>query len=445
MNLKTFFNKNLDFADVLKWTTQAVFVNVIAAALHFYFNIFISKALGADGVGQYYLIFSVVSILMIVVKYGYDKIALRVASVGMETGEWITIRRIINKFLWHAFLIAAFLNAGMFLFGEFLAEVIYQRKELAPQLVIFSLSIFPIGGLLILSEAYKGIKKVALGVALKGVVMTGTIISILAILCQLNGEISISNVIYAYVTGAYLTFFLAFIFWHKFIRQHLLLSKETKPTDVNIIDEKGGISIFLFQLSKQVIIWAPVYFIGLLIDDTAVGQYSIAYRVSALFSFFLVAFNSSITPKIGKFIAKGEPELVEKLCQKSTLIMTAVVLPCCVLFVLLSDFILGLFGPSFMDAKVLLYILMVGQVVNIMFGPVNQILIMYSHQKILKNITFFTAILCVAGIWLVAPYFGLEGVAMMVTFILIFQNLAAAAFVYSKLNIITLPIQLKKY
>ena len=98
------------------------------------------------------------------------------------------------------------------------------------------------------------------------------------------------------------------------------------------------------------------------------------------------------------------------------------------------------FGLDFIEGKTALYVLLFGQLINVLCGPVGYILMMTNKQKILRNIIVVSALLNISLNILLIPEYGILGAAFATTASLILWNISSLIYVYKKYGFITINI-----
>ena len=191
---------------------------------------------------------------------------------------------------------------------------------------------------------------------------------------------------------------------------------------------------------QQSIIWGSTIILGIWVSDSELGNYEIAKRIARLTSFFLIAFTSILAPKLGELYAKNDIESINLVCKKTTLFMTVFSIPAFILLYFFPEFFLSFFGKGFGGkATLVLQIILIGQFVNIAFGPVEFTLNMCGREKIMRNIVAASALVIIISSIILIPLYGVIGGAIAFSLTLIFKNLASAFWLKKELNIITIP------
>lgn len=194
------------------------------------------------------------------------------------------------------------------------------------------------------------------------------------------------------------------------------------------------------MLSSSLLIlmsWTDTFVLGVYQDESEVGIYNVAVKITTLSIFSLQAINSILAPKIAKLYSEGNKESYHKLIQFSTKInffITCVVITFILVF---STFFLDLFGDGFISGFNILLILCVGQLINSLSGSVGIVLQMIGEQKRFQNY-ILTALFVnlVLTIVLTQLYSGV-GAAIATVVSIIFWNIPGAYYLKKKKGIQT--------
>ena len=114
-------------------------------------------------------------------------------------------------------------------------------------------------------------------------------------------------------------------------------------------------------------------------------------------------------------------------------ILFIIAIPLCALLFFLSAEIL-LFGEDYVNASYLLQVLIFGQFINIICGPVAFLLNMTGNEKDMRNILLLTGILSIILGFILTFHYGVLGAAISTSTSLIIQNLLAAFYVRKRLG-----------
>jgi O-antigen/teichoic acid export membrane protein len=85
-------------------------------------------------------------------------------------------------------------------------------------------------------------------------------------------------------------------------------------------------------------------------------------------------------------------------------------------------------------------ILTIGEIVNVLTGPVGSLLQMSKHEREYANCTFLGGLTQLVLCVILIPRFGATGAAIATAIALSLTNLSALAYTYNRLGIIPIPI-----
>lgn len=425
-----------------KHTHEVISVGFMASVLKlfgvfvaFLFNLVLANTLGASGIGKFFLVYLIINISTIVGKAGIDQSLLRFITPYAFTNNWGLVRDIHKKGLIIVISVSTIISILIYILAPSISERIFNRADLGTLLQAFSFAILPLALLYIYIEVFKAIKWIKMSISIKEILLP--LIVVLLIFIKPGVE-STSNIISFYTGTAISLCIFATIFWLTFTNRKSGHKSNEKFAYRQLLDSSRP--LYLLSLFQLVITWCPVFVLGVYMSDEAVGLFEIANRIAALSSFFLIAFNTILAPKIGELYIKNDLKTIEKLCQNTTLVITVLAAPVLLTFAIFPKFVLGLFGSDFTQASILLKILIVGQFVNVIFGPVGFLLIMCGKEYLIRNAIVYSALFMVGCSIILIPFIGIVGAAIASSLTLIIKNLIAAFYVRREFGIVTLPI-----
>ena len=100
--------------------------------------------------------------------------------------------------------------------------------------------------------------------------------------------------------------------------------------------------------------------------------------------------------------------------------------------ILLSNFILTLFGDEYVEAKNALIILLIAQLISSLCGSVGVYMNMTGKQLILQRFLLVALFLNIVLNWLLIPKYSLVGAAYATSISIMFWNVAGAFYLYRK-------------
>lgn len=165
------------------------------------------------------------------------------------------------------------------------------------------------------------------------------------------------------------------------------------------------------------------------------GIYSAASRITTLLAMGLAAANMVTAPRIAAMYKAGEHSRMQQLVSMQAWVVTLVGVTIMALLLFLGEAILGLFGDKFPAGYWSMAILLMGQMVNALCGPVGYLATMTDHAKTAARFMWFAAIINILLNALLIPIWGIEGAAAATGCSMVVWNVGLAVFSIHRLKI----------
>lgn len=414
--------------EVLRGAAIAFLVKIAGAGVAFAFNIYLARALGAQGAGVYFLALSVVTVASVISRFGMDNTLLRFIAAGVSINDWVAIKGVAKKGLLLVSSIALALTVVIAIIADWVALTIFNKSEMGSVLRIMALAIFPFSLIMLFAEMLRALKLV-----LGSQVIQGLLVPVINLM-MLYGLVATFGLLAAPISYVFATATAAALGW-------LLWRKATVQASAIVGDFSWqrllGSCIPLYSialLNEGFVQGFPYLVLGMFSSSVDVGLYGAAMRTSMLVALVLVVVNIMVAPKMAGLYQQKQYQALEQLMRKSTLMMSLAALPVLLIFMLFPGMIMSFFGESFRSGALVLVILTVGQAVNVICGPVGYFLIMTGQEKLLRKSAFISAlILAVTSVSLI-PSYGATGAALASAATLITVNLLAVLLVRARLD-----------
>lgn len=175
---------------------------------------------------------------------------------------------------------------------------------------------------------------------------------------------------------------------------------------------RAAFSFFVVEACHFLMMYTDLLMIGALMDPQSVGYFNAAARTAILVTFFLQAFAGRIAPEIVACQARGDRAGLQKLLSQTAIWVCAPAIAVSVGLIVLGPFALGLFGEGFGSGYPSLFILVLGYLVQSLFGPGMMLLSMAGLHH-LASIVYFSAFVVNIVLNLVLiPSLGMVGAAL---------------------------------
>lgn len=184
-----------------------------------------------------------------------------------------------------------------------------------------------------------------------------------------------------------------------------------------------------------------VVMLGMLSGAREVGVYSAASRVADVITFGLACANAVVAPMIARLHATGRQQELQHLVRQAARGVFLFTLPVALLIVVFGREILGLFGMDFREGYKVLAVLVCGQLVNALAGPVGYLMMMTGHQHAAARIVAGTALLNLTLNAVLIPLLGMIGAAIATATSMVMLNLLMLRTVRLRLSLEPSAIQ----
>jgi O-antigen/teichoic acid export membrane protein len=153
---------------------------------------------------------------------------------------------------------------------------------------------------------------------------------------------------------------------------------------------------------------------GFFLTSADIGIYHVGYRLAMLIAFTLGAVDSFTAPALSRYYhTNSRSELIREI-QHSTALRFGIALTSVVFLIFLGDWVLGLFGPEFIQGYKITILLALAQLTHAAVGPVTRLLAISGHQKQTMYVSAGALVLWFGLTAILMPVAGIVGVAVAV-------------------------------
>lgn len=196
-----------------------------------------------------------------------------------------------------------------------------------------------------------------------------------------------------------------------------------------------AVPLFLIAVMQLLIVRLDIMLLGLMVAPEAAGRYAAASRVADLAVFALAAANVAVAPLIAAMHARDDMVGLQRLLATLAKGVLLVTIPLIATIMFFGTAILNVFGPDYDSAYTALVILVCGQAINALSGPVDFMLTMTGQQLKMLRILVASAVLNVVLNLSLIPTFGMEGAAFATACTTVAWNLLMRRAVLSHLGV----------
>jgi len=366
--------------------------------------LYLAQAIGPQASGYFYFTLAVAMMLSQLLRLGMDGVVLRLASRYRQAGDDAALRMLAGDML--ACLLAC--GGAMVLVGKALerhaAPLVFpgENGDLLYEVALYAF--VPFSLMWVCASLLKGIGRTSLSVFVEaGSVPLFVLLAMRMGTGAPDYREAVEALLWANLTAAAVA--VALVFRHAGCRmQWPGLLPRCKALLAESLD---GVWV---AISNTLIVWSPLFLLGLLATPTDVGVYNAAFRVTMVIGAFSPVFRGVATPRLAGLLHRNESP-VPFLRRSMTHIVAAGLL-----VLLLAGFafdrLFAHFGEGFASASGLATLMLVGMLANVLFVIMETHLILDARNDLLRANTVFTLLLALPLTLVLIRYFQAYGAAL---------------------------------
>ncbi len=400
-------------------TLVSFLVQGSGAGLILFSEILMARILGAAGYGLFATVMAWLQVLVMVALLGSNHLLLRFVPTYVATGEWPLLRGLLR----HCGRISVVVGAGVFLVAVLLLSGLGERVAAETRWAfLIGMAVLPVAALSLQRQAIlRGLHRVAVALSPELIARPALLMLLAAGMVWGLGRAVTAPVALAMNGAALIAAYLLGRYW-----QAAALPAEVRavpPATRSPEWLRIAVPLFLIAGAQLLIVRMDIMLLGALAGHEDAGRYAAASRVADLIVFALASANVIVAPLIAGLHARGDAAGLQRMLAalaKGVLLLTV---PLVAVVGLFGRPILGLFGAGYEVAYLPLLILVCGQVVNALSGPVDFVMSMTGQQvRMLQILALATALNLALNLALI-PLLGLVGAAIATAGTTVFWNL----------------------
>jgi len=378
-------------------------------------SVVLARTLGVEQSGVFFAVFAVVSLLANVSRFGLDNTILRIASIEFFEGRLANVRFILKKSISIVVFVSVLL-AALFLFFIFYVFPDYWMDErYAESAVIMMPGVVFWAATVIVSMHLAAIKYINWSVFFNNISISAMFLSFVLIF---DGG-KVYNAAAYYSLACFLTFIVALaVFINK------LKAEPGGNFDLSII-LKSCFPLWLVVIMGQITQWSSQIVASAVVSSEELAVLAVAQRASMIVSFVLLALDPIIGPRLATLYKNKEFNVLERFTKKIVLILLISVVPVFLVSFVFAENILNVFGEGFAKGEFIFRVMLVGQLVNVITGPVTMIIIMTGNENVMRNIQLFSGGVAAFLAMILVGSFGVVGGGFATAIAISVQNLVS--------------------
>ena len=313
------------------------------------------------------------------------------------------------------------------MFSDYLSVYVFNKPELALTLKLFSPSIVFYGINLINTQALLGLRKTNQSILLANItppIITASIIFI-------SNDSSSTHAAFAFSCASFVSLTFSFL---------LLPFNPLSTIKIKCpVYWSQCFPFFWASISSQLVLWTGQLVGGAFTTSEEVAQLTIALRISMLVSFPLLVANAIYSPLFAKNHNDRNHKTLKEVAQQASALSLAVASPILLVCIIVPEQLMSFFGESYKDGAPLLFVLIIGQTVNVSCGSVGQLLMMCGKERTFRNLTIISGTISILLATSLTPIFGILGAAIATSASISILNITAAKAIKSSFGFWVFP------
>lgn len=230
---------------------------------------------------------------------------------------------------------------------------------------------------------------------------------------------------------------LSFLFSYFLCRRIGVKFKIRSYSNNYLKNNKNSFDYFSTQFITQAFNWTTILVTSYLINKVDTGGINVITKYLSLAGLMIMVTNTYQGPNYTNLFHSGKLQELNRSIYVNTKFMVLITLPVIGLLFFFSDFFLSIFSTKYNHLSSVFRIMLIGSVVNLLCGSVGMLMQMTHQQKVYRNIMFSALVFHVILSLALTYLYGVIGLGISMTVVLIYWNLMSAQKLYQKHNIIS--------
>ncbi|MCJ8294465.1 MAG: oligosaccharide flippase family protein [Colwellia sp.] len=407
---------------LLKKGSVLLMVKLMASALALAFHYLLAKQLDVEQFGLLSLAMTVLLFSSAFAKQGLEQVSIRfIAKSNAAVGaNWYCL--IVS----YAFISACIIALLVTLFAQPIAITAFSQQQLA--------LLLPLVALLTVFQTCSAINSSALKAkqfTTRALFISGFITFVFACLLLINFPVDSAYQALLYFTySALISSVISFVMLVSVFKKQqikIFLPVKFKQDFFELIQ----VSKYIFVISLMALATGQlsILILSSYVSLGQLGSYSIALKLSLLISYPLIIINAITAPQYAKLHQRKYLSEFKQLAFNSTKILFVLGSLAVLVLFFSVDFILAYFGQGYVNAAIIVKILLVGQWFNLATGSVVSMLIMSGYEKVHQRNTVIITSINIFALFIFIPLYGLLAGAIITSFAMAIKNVTALYYV----------------
>ena len=424
------------FKFVSRLASQSGFVtlgNVFTLFVGLPFQIYLANELGAAQLGALGLFEVVAQTVGSIFSFGLGFLLVRFIPQYVELGQNRHVKYLLGK-VFFLTVCTGFVAANLVMFGD--AILLYWMPDLYPYIDLFSLTaLMAFLGMLngISQQALRSFFDIRYMILISSFLQLLIKVGITVFLLGLGWELF--GYLFAVVVSSAVA--LIAMLWRIYVninrmdRTDELISTETKKSWLSY-----SLTMYGIYILGVLGLFAERFLLAGMVNVAAVGVLLVIRQLFLILQVPLTIITTGVAPLFAAAYSRGDLDEIEHIYHIATDWGCRLGFPLLLFLLLFGGEVLSIYGEEFYKTGQLPFaLLVIGQVFNLVVGPVGAMLEMVGHEKSVFRFNAVSSAIGFGFMFAFIPLFGLVGVAIGITFSMLYVNVIELVTMRNKLKI----------
>ena len=393
----------------------SVAVRLIDLPSRYGFHLLVAARLGVAQAGDFYIVFSLMTLLAGLGRIGIDKAMTREVAVARAENRQGDVRRIILRGYLLILCASALVAIALAMAANPLATWILDKPDLAYPILLGALAIVPQNLSTAVGGALAGLKRIGFSQMIYSWLWP---LLFCGVTWLIPGGVSNTLLLIAACFAA------AAIIGTLLVLHFADPAEPTGAPQAHLL--RPGLSLFTLELTQLAISSVPALILGMTADSAHVGLFAVAWRVALLTNVLISGVASMAAPTFAGLHASGDRAGLALAARHAVLMGVALTTVPVLAMLAAPELLLGFLGNGFSDGATTLRILAVGQFGAACFTALPELLGMTGHLADLRRVNMVAMIVLLAGCAVLSPFWLNDGAALGITLAILVNGAGAA-------------------
>jgi O-antigen/teichoic acid export membrane protein len=350
-------------------------INII---ITFAASVIITRTIGAELFGKYSLANSILQLLSVFAIFGLNAGVVKLTSKYNAREDPASVKGTLTSGIALTALISTLLVVVVVFLSPLLASKVFTKAEGMSLILRVFIIALPFYALMLVINGYtQGLKTLKYSVLVE--LVSRPLIRLVAIVLLFLVGLRLFGVIIGTVVAYAVAALMAFHFARKISRFDF---KSTRANPVYNELFFYSLPLVFSRFMNVIMARSNTILVGYFEDPAMTGLFGAVVQLAPFVSLGLVSFTKIFSPVIADLWERGDLDELRSTFKTVSKWVFSMGLPVFVVLMVFAPSLLRVFGPEFVDAATTLRLMSMGQIINVVVGPLGYLLAMTGRQKL---------------------------------------------------------------